>query len=131
LNKDSRGLFKRSEIILFGLFLFGAWIRSVDAWKPVDGRIRESWDDEALVGDVLLIKDKRGLLAEHFDTASAGAEGATGFMVRERFEGAPDAGNFGVHGRTLILVKILKTLTAATKRMKGIHHTAEIPFQSA
>lgn len=43
LNEDSRGLFKRSRIIFLGLFLFGAWIRSVDAWKPVDGRIRESW----------------------------------------------------------------------------------------
>jgi hypothetical protein len=31
------------NILFLGLFFLGAWIRSLDVWRPVDGRVRESW----------------------------------------------------------------------------------------
>jgi len=43
LAETSRDHLKRANIVFWGLFLFGAWIRSLDIWHPVDGRIREAW----------------------------------------------------------------------------------------
>jgi 4-amino-4-deoxy-L-arabinose transferase-like glycosyltransferase len=43
LKENIRGRLKRVNILFLGLFFLGAWIRSFDVWRPVDGRIRESW----------------------------------------------------------------------------------------
>jgi hypothetical protein len=43
LSKDAWGYLRKPNIIFFALFFLGAWIRSLDVWRPVDGRIRESW----------------------------------------------------------------------------------------
>jgi len=43
LTETSRGHLKRANIVFLALFFLGAWIRSLDVWRPVDGRVRESW----------------------------------------------------------------------------------------
>jgi 4-amino-4-deoxy-L-arabinose transferase-like glycosyltransferase len=43
LNENPRNRLKRVNILFLGLFFLGAGIRSLDVWRPVDGRIRESW----------------------------------------------------------------------------------------
>jgi hypothetical protein len=43
LSKDAWGYLRKPRIIFFALFFLGAWIRSLDVWRPVDGRVRESW----------------------------------------------------------------------------------------
>jgi len=43
LNENTRGRLKRVNVLFLGLFFVGAWIRSLDVWRPVDGRVRESW----------------------------------------------------------------------------------------
>jgi 4-amino-4-deoxy-L-arabinose transferase-like glycosyltransferase len=43
LTETGRDHLKRANVVFLGLFLFGAWIRSLDVWRPVDGRVRESW----------------------------------------------------------------------------------------
>lgn len=43
MDVDGRGRLTTLSAVFLSLFVFGAWIRSLDLWKPVDGRIRESW----------------------------------------------------------------------------------------
>jgi 4-amino-4-deoxy-L-arabinose transferase-like glycosyltransferase len=35
--------YKSRNVLFLVLFLIGAWIRSLDVWRPVDGHVRESW----------------------------------------------------------------------------------------
>jgi hypothetical protein len=43
LTETSRNHLKKANVVFLALFFLGAWIRSLDVWRPVDGRVRESW----------------------------------------------------------------------------------------
>ncbi len=43
MAKTARNNFNRTTIVYLGIFLLGAWIRSLDVGRPADGRVRELW----------------------------------------------------------------------------------------
>ena len=43
MNENPRDRLKRMNILFLSLFFLGAWVRSLDVWRPADGRVRESW----------------------------------------------------------------------------------------
>ena len=42
-SDSNRSIFHSYKLVFILIFLAGSWLRSIDAWKPVNGEIREAW----------------------------------------------------------------------------------------